>query len=53
MSLLAAEIPATTGKDPSEHYQELEEMFGSPEYERIDVPANPAQKAVLEDFPPK
>ena len=30
MGLLAAEITARTGKDPGEHYQELEAEFGTP-----------------------
>jgi phosphoglucomutase len=47
MDLLAAEICATTGKDPGEHYMELENKFGKPIYERIDAPANPKQKNVL------
>ena len=47
MCLLAAEIIAVTGKDPSEHYQNLTEQFSSPIYTRIDVAANHAQKQVL------
>ena len=47
LCLLAAEIIAVTGKDPSEHYQELTEKFSSPVYTRIDVAANHAQKQVL------
>jgi phosphoglucomutase len=50
MDLLAAEITAVTGKDPGEHYQELEQRFGSPIYSRSDAPANRAQKAVLQDL---
>ncbi len=53
MSLLAAEITAITGKDPGEHYRELEQRFGSPRYERMDAPANRAQKAVLADLSPE
>jgi len=53
MDLLAAEILARTGKDPGEHYVYLEEMFGSPEYERIDVPANSDQKAILKKLSPE
>jgi phosphoglucomutase len=52
MNLLAAEIMAVTGKDPAEHYNDLEELFGSPVYERIDAPANPAQKKVLKELSP-
>jgi phosphoglucomutase len=47
MCLLAAEIIAVTGKDPSEHYQALTKKFSSPTYTRIDVAANHAQKQVL------
>jgi phosphoglucomutase len=47
MDLLAAEISATTGKDPGEHYRELENKLGKPLYERIDAPANQEQKNVL------
>ena len=52
MDLLAAEITATTGKDPSEHYVDLTTRFGAPIYERIDAPATPEQKAVLKDLSP-
>jgi len=45
LNLLAAEITATTGKDPGSHYVELTEQFGSPFYARIDVPATVEQKA--------
>jgi phosphoglucomutase len=47
MDLLACEIAATTGRDPAELYQELEEKFGSPIYERIDAPATAEQKTAL------
>lgn len=47
LNLLAAEILATTGRDPGEHYQSLEAQFGSPAYARIDAPANAKQKQVL------
>ncbi len=47
MDLLAAEITARTGKDPSEHYRELTAAFGTPYYTRIDAPATPALKARL------
>lgn len=52
LGLLAAEITAVTGQDPAQHYQALEERFGSPLYERMDAPANPAQKAVLNNLSP-
>ncbi len=47
LCLLAAEIIAVTGKDPSEHYQALTERFSTPVYTRIDIAANHAQKQVL------
>ena len=47
LDLLAAEILARTGKDPGEHYRELEEQYGQPCYTRIDIPATPEQKAAL------
>jgi phosphoglucomutase len=53
LDLLAAEITAKTGRDPGEHYRALEEQFGRPVYERMDAPANPAQKAVLSNLSPE
>ena len=47
LNLLAAEITATTGRDPGECYQTLTKQFGAPVYERIDAPATTAQKAAL------
>ncbi len=47
MDLLAAEITAVTGKDPAEHYKDLERRFGACVYQRIDAPATSGQKAVL------
>ncbi|MGC8781353.1 MAG: phosphoglucomutase, alpha-D-glucose phosphate-specific, partial [Anaerolineae bacterium] len=35
------------GKDPGEHYRDLEQQFGASVYERIDAPADARQKAVL------
>jgi phosphoglucomutase len=53
MDLLAAEITARTGKDPGEHYRELEAEFGTSYYTRIDTPASPAQKASLGKLSPE
>lgn len=53
LALLAAEITAKTGRDPSEHYSSLEEQFGSPRYSRIDAPATAAQKATLKSLSPE
>jgi len=52
MDLLAAEITAKTGKNPSQHYRDLEAQFGSPVYERIDAPASPAEKKALSNLSP-
>jgi len=52
MDLLAAEITARTGKDPSEHYRELTREFGTPHYTRIDAAATPEQKAKLGKLSP-
>jgi len=53
MTLLAAEILATTGRDPGEHYQELTEKFGAPIYARIDAPANAEQRSILKKLSPE
>ncbi len=53
MDLLAAEISAKTGRDPGQHYQALEQQFGRPIYERLDVPATTAQKAALKSLSPE
>ncbi|TDF41550.1 alpha-D-glucose phosphate-specific phosphoglucomutase [Alteromonadaceae bacterium M269] len=47
LCLLAAEILAKTGIDPSQYYENLVEEFGRPVYQRIDVAANLAQKKAL------
>ncbi len=53
MNLLAAEITAKTGKNPSEHYKELESRFGSPVYERLDAPASLDEKKILSNLSPE
>jgi phosphoglucomutase len=53
LDLLAVEITAVTGKDPGEHYRELEERFGSPVYQRTDAPANTEQKKALAELSPE
>ncbi|MGC9325139.1 MAG: phosphoglucomutase (alpha-D-glucose-1,6-bisphosphate-dependent) [Desulfomonilia bacterium] len=52
MSLLAAEITAVTGRNPSEHYQDLENMFGSFVYERLDEPADTSQRMRIKQLTP-
>jgi phosphoglucomutase len=53
LDLLAAEILAVTGQDPGEHYRALERQFGAAVYERMDAPANAAQKQVLSNLAPE
>lgn len=53
MGLLSAEIAARSGKNPEEWYRELAVKFGDPVYERIDAPASPAEKAVLQRLSPE
>ena len=53
MGLLAAEMMARAGRDPGEIYRSLTEKFGAPVYERIDAPATPEQKSVLERLSPE
>ena len=52
LGLLAAEMMATTGRDPGEHYADLTREFGAPAYERIDAPATKEQKAALSNLSP-
>jgi phosphoglucomutase len=53
MTLLSAEILATTGRDPGEHYQELTQKFGAPIYARIDAPATAEQRDILKKLSPQ
>ena len=45
LCLLAAEITAVTGKDPSQHYAEITSELGAPCYARVDTPCTAEQKA--------
>jgi len=51
--LLAAELTAKTGMNPSQVYAGLTERFGSPAYRRIDAPATPEVKAALGRLSPE
>ncbi|MBN1663247.1 MAG: alpha-D-glucose phosphate-specific phosphoglucomutase, partial [Deltaproteobacteria bacterium] len=53
MDLLAVEIMAKTGKDPSELYADLEDQFGRSVYERIDAEATLEQRSALKTLSPK
>ncbi len=52
LNLLAAEITATTQRDPGELYRALQDQFGNPIYKRIDARASREQKAVLGKLTP-
>jgi phosphoglucomutase len=47
MDLLAAELTARIGRDPSELYAELTRELGAPAYQRVDAPATAEEKAAL------
>jgi phosphoglucomutase len=44
LGLLAAEIAATTGRDPAEHHRRLVAVHGESWYRRLDTPVSPEQK---------
>ena len=52
LCLLGAEIIATTGRSPSEHYADLTAAHGDPAYARIDAPATREEKATLAALSP-
>jgi len=52
LDLLAAEILAVTGKDPSVHYARLEDEFGKAFYDRLESSATFEQKAVFDKLTP-
>jgi phosphoglucomutase len=52
LGLLAAEITARTGRDPSQLFDKLTGELGVPFYERIDAPATSAQKNLLKALTP-
>ena len=53
MGLLAAEMIARTGRDPSQLFGELTAELGVPYHERIDVAATPKQKSALKALGPE
>ncbi|HLI77792.1 MAG TPA: hypothetical protein VKV02_12670, partial [Acidobacteriaceae bacterium] len=50
--LLAAEMTASTGKDPGQLYGELTAKYGSPVYQRIDAACSKEDKAKLAKLSP-
>jgi phosphoglucomutase len=53
LGLLAAEMTARTGRDPSQLFDQLTGELGVPFYERIDAPATSAQKNLLKALTPE
>ena len=41
------------GRDPGEIYRELTREFGEPLYDRVEAPATPEQKEILERLSPQ
>ncbi|MEG1042136.1 MAG: phosphoglucomutase, partial [Pseudomonas sp.] len=52
-ALLAAEITARTGRDPSQAYAELTAALGEPFATRVEAKANAQQKALLSKLAPE
>ena len=52
-SLLAAEMTARTGRDPSQLYHKMTEELGLPFSTRVDAKATPQQKALLGKLSPE
>lgn len=52
LGLLAAEITAKTGKDPSQYYDSVTSDLGKSFYQRIDAPASTEQKTKLAKLEP-
>jgi len=50
MDLLAAEILATSGRDPGEHEAEIVTRFGDSAYRRISAPADAETRAALKQL---
>jgi phosphoglucomutase len=50
MGLLAAEITARTGRDPSQLFEQLTKELGVPSYARIDAPATAQQKSLFKSL---
>ena len=53
LSLLAGEMTARLGRDPGEVYSELTRELGAPVYDRVEAPANAAEKKILKELSPQ
>ncbi|MGZ6211313.1 MAG: phosphoglucomutase (alpha-D-glucose-1,6-bisphosphate-dependent) [Candidatus Binataceae bacterium] len=52
-ALLSAEMTARMNRDPGELYRDLVHEFGESFYDRVEAPATPAQKEMLERLSPQ
>ncbi len=52
-ALLAAEMTASTDRDPGEMYRELTREFGELFTDRVEAPATPKQKEILKQLGPE
>lgn len=52
-ALLSAEMTSVMGKDPGEIYNDLTKEFGTSFYDRLEAPANAAQKKLLSGLSPE
>jgi phosphoglucomutase len=52
LCLLALELTARMGRTPSELYGDLTRELGAPVFARVDAPASPEEKAILEHLSP-
>lgn len=53
LDLLSAEILAVTGRDPGQHYQQIEQQFGRAWYARKDAPVTPEGKKAFASLTPE
>jgi phosphoglucomutase len=53
MDLLACEITAVTGKDPGEHYREIEQKLGTSYYSRVDQSCTLDQAKAISKLTPE
>lgn len=53
LDLLAAEVLAVTGKDPAQHYADLEQQFGQAYYQRLEAPATLEERLVFKKLTPE
>ena len=52
LGLLAVEMVATTGKTPAQHYVDITEQWGTPVFQRVDMPCTAEIKSALKGMKP-